>query len=79
MPFVVISVFHCASGRDRTFLHGIFQDFDEAEKVRQDVEADPSYIKEEGYPFHEYDRGISTYVADIPKGIRVNEFIPTYV
>lgn len=79
MPFIVLSVFHSADGRDRTFVHGVFQCHDKAQKTAKRVEEDPSYIVEEGYLLSRDDRGISIYICDIPMEIPVNEFIPTFV
>ncbi len=79
MPFIVLSVFHAANGRDRTFVHGVFQCYDKAQKTVEKVEKDPSYILQEGYQLSREDRGISVYVCDIPMEVHVNEFIPTFV
>jgi hypothetical protein len=79
MLYVVISVFHAANGRDRTFLHGVFQDYPEALEVAVEVEQDKSYIVEEGYPLSDCDRGVSVYISGIPFGVRVNDFVPTEV
>lgn len=75
--YVVISVAHLTN-RDRTFVHGIFQDKRAAEQVAQDVERDFNYIIEEGYEVTS-DTEVSVYISDIPMGVRVNDFVPTIV
>ena len=73
--YVVISVWH-GQGRDRTFLHGVFENKWDADDVASSVQCDQTYVEEEGYPLEE---GVehSVYVSEIPFDLRVNEFIPT--
>lgn len=75
--FVVISVWH-GEGRDRTFLHGVFEEEHEAKEIMADVRRDHTYVEDEGYSL---DEGMehSVYISEIPLGIRVNEFIPTVI
>lgn len=73
--YVVISVWH-GQGRDRAFLHGVFENKWEAEDVVKSVERDQTYVEEEGYPLDEGEE-LSTYISEIPFDHRVNEFIPT--
>lgn len=72
--YVVISVVHLAR-YNRVFVHGIFQDRQEASKVAEDIENDLTFVTEEGYELSREDRGISVYVSDIPMGVRVNDLV----
>jgi hypothetical protein len=75
---IVISVYHCKSERDYTFIHGIFPCPKEAKAVAEQVRLNPAYILEEGYEYDDQqDRGISVEVIYIPVGIRVNEYVQT--
>jgi len=75
--FVVVSVAHL-DGRDRTFLHGVFQDWKLAEEVRGDIESgDWKYIEREGYSLDGCAAIVSVYIADLPLECRVDEFVPT--
>jgi hypothetical protein len=73
--FVVVSVWH-GEGRDRTFLHGVFDDLVTAEQVSHTVAEDHSYIQEEGYAL-EHTQGHSTYIAYLPRNQPVTDFVPT--
>lgn len=74
---IVLSIYHCADGRDYTFIHGVFQDEQVAIKVANDVRLNPSYIAEEGYDYDDQnDRGITVEIMTVPGGVRINEFVP---
>ncbi len=73
--YVVLSTAHLPD-HDRTFLHGIFQDKKEAEAVAEDVEHNHEFIIEEGY-IPQSDTIVSVYIANIPMGVRVDDFMPT--
>lgn len=73
--YVVISTAHLPD-HDRTFLHGIFQDKRQAETVAEDVENNHDFIREEGYT-PQHDTVVSVYIANIPMGVRVDDFMPT--
>jgi hypothetical protein len=72
--YVVISIWHSKS-RDFTFLHGVFEEMSEAQKVVNDVNSDLSYVEKEGYELSDGE-GLSTYISEIPYCQRVNDFIP---
>lgn len=75
--FVVVSVAHL-DGRDRTFLHGVFQEYQRAVAVRDDIESGAwDYIAREGYSLDGVEAVVSVYVADLPTECRVDEFVPT--
>ena len=77
MLYVVVSVWH-AEGRDRTFLHGVFDDYEVATKIKQDVRMDLEYVEREGYDIShgEYH---SVSILEMPFDVRVNQFVPTVV
>jgi hypothetical protein len=72
--YVVISIWHSKS-RDFTFVHGVFEELDEAQKVVNDVHADTSFIEKEGYDLKDSE-GLSTYISFVPYCQRVNDFVP---
>lgn len=73
--YVVISTTHLPD-HDRTFLHGIFQDRAQAQAVATHVENHHDFVLEEGYQLRP-DTVVSVYIANIPVGIRVDDFVPT--
>lgn len=73
--YVVVSVWH-GQGRDRTFLHGVFENEWEAEEIALDVEHNQDYVEKEGYPLSE-GMETSVYVSKLPFGFRVDDFVPT--
>ena len=73
--YVVTSVWH-GNGRDRTFLHGVFQDILQAEEVALHVKNNLEYVAAEGYALHQT-TAHSTYIATIPMNTHVNDFVPT--
>lgn len=74
--YVIVSIAHLKD-HDRTFIHGVFQDYAEARRVAKEIEGDTQYIINEGYTLSEEDFGVSVYISDIPMGVRVNDFVPT--
>ncbi len=72
---VVMSIVHSMQGYDHTFLHGVFQDEFQANRVADEVQRDRSYIEEEGYDLTEI-VGVTVHISVIPMGVRVNEYIP---
>lgn len=72
--YVVISIWHSKS-RDFTFLHGVFEEMSEAQKVVDNVNSDISFIEKEGYDINDGE-GISTCISEVPYCRRVNEYIP---
>lgn len=75
--YVVVSVWH-SQGRDRTFLHGVFNDLLEAETVSNAVNEDHEYISEEGYCLRKTEAH-STYIAILPMNKHVNDYVPTVI
>lgn len=72
--YVVISIWHSKS-RDFTFIHGVFEELDEAQKVMNDVQADISFVEKEGYNLNDSE-GLSTYISKVPYCQRVNDYVP---
>lgn len=73
--YIVVSVWH-GNGRDRTFLHGAFDDLIDAEEVSNHVASNHEYIRDEGYCIDKT-CGHSTYIAPLPRNRRVDDFVPT--
>lgn len=72
--YVVISIWH-SRNRDYTFVHGIFDEIIEAEKIEASVINDISFIQKEGYDVNDTE-GLSTYISKLPYCQRVNDFVP---
>jgi hypothetical protein len=72
--YVVISIWHSRQ-RDYTFVHGIFDEIIEAEKIEASVINDISFVQKEGYDINETE-GLSTYISKIPYCQRVDDFVP---
>ena len=72
--YVVISIWHSRS-RDYTFVHGVFDEIIEAEKIEASVINDISFVQKEGYDITETE-GLSTYISKIPYCQRVDDFVP---
>lgn len=72
--YVVISIWHSRS-RDYTFVHGVFDEIIEAEKIEASVINDISFVQKEGYDINETE-GLSTYISKIPYCQRVDDFVP---
>jgi hypothetical protein len=75
--YVVISIWH-SQKRDHTFVHGIFDELTEAEKIEANVINDRSFIENEGYDLRETE-GLSTYISKLPYCQRVNDYVPMTV
>lgn len=72
--YVVLSIWH-SSNRDYTFVHGVFDEIAEAEKVQADVINDMSFVEREGYDLRDSE-GLSTYISKLPYCRRVDDFVP---
>ena len=72
--YVVISIWH-SRNRDYTFVHGVFDEIIEAEKIEASVINDISFVQKEGYDINETE-GLSTYISKIPYCQRVDDFVP---
>jgi hypothetical protein len=75
--YVVVSVWH-GGGRDRTFLHGVFDDVIDAEIVANDVASNHEYVMEEGYSLDKTNAH-SIYIAVVPSNRRINDYVPTVI
>lgn len=75
--YIVVSIWH-APARDRTFLHGAFDDLVDAEAALDMVMRNRSYIEEEGYRLDpSTSHSFSDYIATLPRNIPVHDFVPT--
>lgn len=72
--YVVMSMWHSRM-RDYTFVHGVFDEIVEAEKVQADVINDMSFVEREGYDLRDTE-GLSTYISKLPYCRRVDDFVP---
>jgi hypothetical protein len=72
--YVVISIWHSKS-RDFTFVHGVFEELKEAEKIVNDVHADITFVEKEGYDLKDSE-GLSTYISHVPYCKRINDYVP---
>jgi len=72
--YLVMSMWH-SKMRDYTFVHGVFDEMEEAENVQADVINDMSFIEREGYELCETE-GLSTQIVTLPYCQRVDEYIP---
>ena len=72
--YVVISIWHSKS-RDFTFVHGVFEEMDQAQKVVDDIQTNMSFIEKEGYDLNDSE-GLSTYISHVPYCQRINDYVP---
>ena len=72
--YVVMSMWHSRM-RNYTFVHCVFDEIVEEEKVQADVINDMSFIEREGYDLRDTE-GLSTQVVKLPYCQRVDEYVP---